>query len=175
MEAALLIRRAREDRAFRPVQSEVNAAGRDLLAVLHMPGLVMNSFTNDLNREIAIQLQRGTETAIVRGVSGRTVNVRRILRQEGREVGSVDRAIAFEELSPREKAFRLGTEVGPELDLMRGFVALELNDPARAAGFFQRADTALSQVLAARLAPPPPTLPAPDPTTPATADAAAPP
>ena len=114
--------------------------------VAAMPKLILKSFQDDEGKEVSVGLRAGTDTLFILSVGDGVVKASRRV-----EAARVAFSFGVAELSPREKAMRLGTSNGvPERAIMRGLLAYEAKDYAAAAKCFAGADTLLAPVLKQR-------------------------
>lgn len=123
------------------------AVWRDAVArTSKLKELVVGSFAAEAGRTIEVHLQNGNETWEIRGVVNGAVEAR---RQVGG--GFMARTIQYAELHATEKYRRLEREQPKWRDILRGLLALEVNNPAAAQKLFEGTGEEIGRTLAATM------------------------
>lgn len=157
--AALLLRRefdesqqklaeAEENEALSEMRPRLSETRRLLEKVERAHNSIITSFTDDIGKTVTVHLNSGATKVQISDVSSDTVRAKRSLKRSTSVSASVGVSFGIDELSPAEKARRLGNEKTSELDIMRGLLAKEAGNAAKAKEFFNRSGTELGKMLA---------------------------
>ncbi|NCC52645.1 MAG: hypothetical protein EOM20_15700, partial [Spartobacteria bacterium] len=142
-EAGQRVQNALSNPLLRPVQDELVALNASLTAINRMPDMILESFRDDIGKEVAVLFATKKEKWEIQAVSPQRIRARRKMGE-----GYVDRTFTLDDLSFKEKFRRLGREESPDIDIMRGLLIVEMGSYQTAKQYFQRADTPLGRELA---------------------------
>jgi serine/threonine-protein kinase len=156
--AALILRRDFGD-AVHLWQSEApdlkiqdpEATAQKLQDVCELDNHILKSLRDDVGQTVKLRLRNETLTCELLEVGTNALKVMAIVKA-GNATARIRRTVGIDELSPQEKLKRLGDEKSPELDVMRGLVAVDAGREDVAEKLFQRAGNALGDALIAQLA-----------------------
>lgn len=138
------VARAAREGAF-PGDMAQWVAFRDRVAAVEgMPRAILASFDADRGRRVSVGVQGGPEVLRIVSVDAGTIHVEIPLGGTAFEA----RELTLADLSTQEKFKRLGTELTPELDLMRGLLACEVEAYDSAKRYFLRSRTPLGEDMA---------------------------
>jgi serine/threonine-protein kinase len=136
---------AEGDETLLPVKGDVRAL-RDLVArVSAMPQLILDSLRANQGREITVLFATGPQLLKINSV-GMDGRVRAQRHFEG--AGYAERNFVVDDLSFQERFERLGRDVTPDLDIMRGLLLNQWQKHVPAERYFRRAGGLLGDELA---------------------------
>lgn len=115
--------------------------------VVRLPDVIENSFRAQIGSEIRLSLYDEELPLRILSVTNGLVNAEIVWRMNGEEVGSASRSFYISELRSADRFQRLGEEITPERDLMRGILAWEARDHAGAVKYLDRSATALGTAM----------------------------
>lgn len=124
-------------------------------ATTALPELLLESLRRDqqAGKPLTIVLNSGPELLRLESVAANgSIKAKRQVRMDSGASGWLTRDFRLDDLQPGEKLRRLGDGQTPELNLMRGLLAVEAGRPEQAAKFFADAGPPLGELLASRLA-----------------------
>ncbi len=116
--------------------------------VAAMPQVILDSFRANQGREVMVDFMSGPQLLKI-GTVGSDGAIRAQRNFGG--AGYAQRNFRVDELAFQERFERLGKEVVPDLDIMRGLIANQWQKEAVAERFFQRAGGLLGDELAQRV------------------------
>ena len=111
---------------------------------------ILESFVKQKDQEITVQLTSGSKTLTVRDVKGNTINaVQRIEAGGAAAVTAVP--FTLDDLSPKERAQRMGADTAPEVALLKGVAAVQAKSFAAAKQAFAAMGTPLADLVSAAI------------------------
>ena len=146
---ALLRGQARTNEVFAPIRSRVDAVEKDLLVLARADFLVLNSFTNDVGREVEVQLVRGPVRARIEGVNPPYVEASRRAEQ-----AVLNYKWSITDLSLAEKWRRAEQSPPTQAPLLCAHLALAAGNEKAASGVLAKHPGEVAAALLRLLVPP---------------------
>jgi len=141
------IAQAEEDHSLSPVSSEWKAVRELTAKVVAMQEVISGSFKQDIGKEVTVFLEKGPEKLQIADVGKKEIRAKRLVRSQGRVVGSAARNFSIDDLGTKERFRRLGKEETAELDIMRGLLAFHVKALDKAKEYFEQSDCRLGETL----------------------------
>jgi len=143
VEAGQQIQNAFSNPVLNPMHDELIVLNTTVEEIQDMPDIILESFKNDIGKDIILTLKTKKENWEIQAVSQNRIRARRKVGG-----GYVDRTFTLYDLSFKEKFYRLGKDKTAARDLMRGLLIAELGSYQTAKQYFLRSDTPLGEELA---------------------------
>ncbi|MFH0954161.1 MAG: protein kinase, partial [Verrucomicrobiota bacterium] len=144
-EAQVRVDAAEGDEALQPAAEELAALRTQVSQVAGLEKVILDSFRQDQGKAVSIAFKSGSQTLQIVSVEPDKVRARRQLET----AGYMQRSFSVGELNLEEQITRLGKELTPERDVMRGLLLYQWQKLTAAEKYFRRAATPLANELAA--------------------------
>jgi predicted phosphodiesterase len=138
---------AERDGALSEMKSRLSETRRLLEKVERAKESIIKSFRDDIGKTLTVHLKSGATKVQISDVSSGTVQAERSLKRSTSVSASVGVSFGLNDLSAAERARRLGNGKAPELDIMRGLLAREAGNAAKAKEYFNQSGTELGKTL----------------------------
>ena len=120
---------------------------RGVEEVLRMPEIIRNAYSSLAGKTVTVYLASGAQDLFISEVTPTEVKAEKQIVRGGQVVARVELNFRFDELTPQDKVLRLGKDMSPELDVMRGILASSAGFPEKAEKYFERSGSVLAASL----------------------------
>ncbi len=143
-------KKERERPVLKAVAEQMEAVDDQLARIASLDRLVLEALQKDVGKQTTIRLRQGSVSGKLRDATPQ--RIRLMVPIEGSKgAASIGRTYRFSDLSVQEKLLRLGKGSTPELNLMRGMLALGAGRPDAATSYFEKARCPLGKALVQQL------------------------
>lgn len=139
-----------EDPVLAPERGHLEEIAAIIRSASEMDQRILDSFEAQEGMEVTIDLLQGRRTLHIADVRGDRIIGRQMVQTE---VGFASSEMVFglEDLSPRERMSRMGTDTEPEVALVKGVLAFRAKSYTHARRFFEMVGTPLAAELILRV------------------------
>jgi serine/threonine-protein kinase len=145
-----LVAAAMQDKEMASSRSELSDLAGVLNAAIDIDTKILNSFEEQKGKEVAVQLNTGNQTFVIKAVQGGKITGTQ--RSEvGESVITTGQTFGLDALAPEERLKRMGNDSQPEVALVKGLMAWSSRNALYARQYFGATHPILASRLTAKV------------------------